>query len=175
MTDEAPAAHEHGIESFRSELIAAQNLPMGIAAGAVAALVSAALWAVVTITTGYTFGLFALGVGILVGLSVRAAGKGVTTPFGVAGAVLALAGSLLGDYGAAAHLRANFLGVSYLDYVSNLSAAEIGKLVSAWFSPLDLLFYAIATYEGYQLSFRQVGSMDVARAVDGAGPEPRED
>jgi hypothetical protein len=47
-----------------------------------------------------------------------------------------------------------------------LSAAEIGKLVSAWFSPLDLLFYAIATYEGYQLSFRQVSATQVAQAVE---------
>jgi len=62
----------------------------------VAAGIGAALWALITVATNYQIGFMALGVGFLVGHSVRAFGKGVDTGFGVLGAVLALAGCLAG-------------------------------------------------------------------------------
>ena len=35
----------------------------------------------------------------------------------------------------------------------------------ATFSPMDLLFYGIAVYEGYKFSFRQVGPEDLGPPV----------
>lgn len=37
----------------------------------------------------------------------------------------------------------------------------------ATFSPMDLLFYGIAVYEGYKLSFRRVSPEDMAPRVAG--------
>jgi hypothetical protein len=36
------------------------------------------------------------------------------------------------------------------------------ELLVATFSPMDLLFYGIAVYEGYHLSFRQVTDQELA-------------
>jgi hypothetical protein len=33
--------------------------------------------------------------------------------------------------------------------------------------PMDLLFYGIALYEGYKLSFRQIGHEELERAIKG--------
>ena len=36
------------------------------------------------------------------------------------------------------------------------------------FSPIDLLFYGLAIYEGYKLSFRQITRDELERAMSGA-------
>jgi len=74
-----------------------QNLPMGIMAGLATSIIGGILWAVVTYYTGYQSGLIAVGVGILVGLSIRHFGKGKDVSFSIAGAFLALVGCLLGN------------------------------------------------------------------------------
>ena len=54
------------------------NMSLALIGGVVAALVGAALWAVITVTTGYQIGFMAIGVGFLVGLTVGHVGKGTT-------------------------------------------------------------------------------------------------
>lgn len=75
-----------------------QNLPLGIAAGLVAAIVGGAVWAGITVASQMQIGWMAVGVGFLVGLAVRRLGKGLTKPFGIAGGALALLGCLLGNF-----------------------------------------------------------------------------
>ena len=38
----------------------------------------------------------------------------------------------------------------------------------ASFSPFDLLFYGIAVYEGYKLSFRQLTERDLMEKISGS-------
>jgi hypothetical protein len=40
-------------------------------------------------------------------------------------------------------------------------------MMVAFFSPMDLLFYGIATYEGYQLSFRQLSPEELEGMLSG--------
>lgn len=42
----------------------------------------------------------------------------------------------------------------FVEVLFNLDPARILALASAVFQPMDLLFLAIAVYEGYKLSFR---------------------
>ena len=137
-------------------LRAEQNLFGGGLAGFATSLLGAAIWAVITVTTGYQIGFMAVGVGLLVGLTVRALGKGIDTIFGIAGAVLALFGCLLGNLLAVVGLVAKHQGVPFFDALSALEATTIPGLMGSTFSPVDLLFYGIAVYEGYKLSFRQI-------------------
>jgi hypothetical protein len=39
--------------------------------------------------------------------------------------------------------------------------------MKAFFSPMDLVFYAIAVYEGYKLSFRQVTQDELSEMLSG--------
>ena len=131
-----------------------QNLLVGIAAGGVAALIGAGIWALITILTNYQIGWMAIGVGFLVGMAVRIAGKGIDTVFGVVGATMALLGCLLGNLFTLCY----FIGIEYeigtLDVLTQLDLSMVFGLFKETFSPIDLLFYGIAVYEGYRLSFR---------------------
>ena len=152
-----PAQLQHALENLSSE----QNLFLGVLAGAVAALGGAALWAVVTITTGYQIGYLAVAVGFLVGFAMRQFGKGTDQVFGVVGAVLALLGCGLGNLFSACAVLSQQEGIPFFDVLSVLDLAIISELMAATFSPVDLLFYGIAIYEGYKLSFRQLTAQDL--------------
>ncbi len=156
------------VELARQRLAAEQKLGAGIAAGAVAALAGAALWAVITVFTGYQIGFMAVGIGFLVGWAVRAAGKGVDKTFGIAGAVLALLGCLAGNLLAVVGLVAKQEGIPFFDLLSRLDPELAIELMKASFSPIDLLFYAIAVYEGYRLSFRRLTAAE-AKELLGSG------
>lgn len=152
---------------LRQTLEAEQSLGLGIAAGAVASLAGAAAWAAVTVATGWQIGFMAIGVGLLVGYAVRLAGKGVTAPFGVAGAALALLGCALGNLLAVTAMVAQHQGVAFLDALSQLTPQLARELMVASFQPMDLLFYGTGLYEGYRLSFREVGPEELDRMLSG--------
>lgn len=156
------------LELARQRLASEQKLGAGIAAGAVAAVGGAALWAAITVFTGYQIGFMAVGIGFLVGWAVRAAGKGVDKTFGIAGAVLALLGCLAGNLLAVVGLVAKQEGIPFFDLLPRLDPNVAIELMKASFSPIDLLFYAIAVYEGYRLSFRRLTAAE-AKELLGSG------
>ncbi|MBX7222003.1 MAG: hypothetical protein K1Y36_18775 [Blastocatellia bacterium] len=102
------------------------NLLKGIAAGTVAAIIGSVIWIVISGVTHYQIGWMAVGVGFLVGISIQKFGKGSDPVFGFAGAGLSLAACVAGNM---------ILGLS--------------------FSPMDILFYGLAIYEGYRFSIKQ--------------------
>lgn len=126
-----------------------------IGAGLVAALVGAAIWAVVTVTTKFQIGWMAVGVGFLVGYSVRTVGRGTTAPYGFAGAALALLGCVMGNLLSACGFYAAEASMSVWSVLGRLNWEMAISLIQATFQPMDLLFYGIAVYEGYKLSFHK--------------------
>ncbi len=154
--DVDPAQIERALFELRSQ----QHLIGGTVAGFVAAAVGAATWAGVTIATGVQIGWMAVGIGFLVGFSMRAVGKGIDPIFGYLGAGLALFGCGAGNLCAVIGMLAKNQGIPFLDLATKLDLNDLTKLLIATFSPMDLLFYAIAAYEGYRLSFRELTDQD---------------
>lgn len=130
-----------------------QNLALGLAAGAGAAVIGAVIWALITITTNYQIGWMAVGVGFLVGYAIRYFGKGIDLVFGVSGAVIALLGCISGNFLTVVIIIAGQEQVGVMTVLSQLSPGIIGDLMKETFQPMDLLFYGIAVYEAYKLSF----------------------
>lgn len=153
---EQPPVDPLRLELARQRLASEQKLGAGIAAGAAAAVAGAGLWAAITVATGYQIGFMAVGIGFLVGWAVRSAGKGVDKSFGIAGAVLALLGCAIGNLLAAVGLVSKQEGIAFFDLLSRLNPELAIDLMTAFFGPIDLLFYGIALYEGYRLSFRRL-------------------
>ena len=143
-----------------ARLLADQNLVLGIISGLVAAVVGAAIWAVVTVITKYQIGWMAVGIGFLVGFAVRAMGKGMTPIFGIAGALLSLVGCLLGNLFSACGFLAQSESISTASAIASAlgNPAMALDLLKATFSPMDLLFYGIAAYEGFKFSFQRVAA-----------------
>jgi len=129
-----------------------QNLPMGVLAGLAAAAVGAGAWALVTVVTNYQIGWMAIGVGFLVGWAVRLAGKGTGTAFRVVGAALSLGGCVAGNLLTGCVIAARHLNVPMTALVAGLTPVVALDMLSAMFSPMDLLFYALAVYQGYRFS-----------------------
>ena len=129
-----------------------ENLPMGFMAGLVPAAVGAGLWALVTIVTGFQIGWMAVGVGFLVGWAVRIAGKGIHRAFGIMGALLALGGCAVGNLLTIVVIAARHFEIPLVAVFSRLTPDVVVQLMGATFSPMDLLFYGIAIYEGYRFS-----------------------
>ncbi len=153
FSDLGPVSPSTGVDSGRSS----QNLPLAIAAGVVAALLGAVVWAVVTVTTEYQIGFMAIGVGILVGFAVRL-GRGVDQIFAITGAVLALLGCVLGNLFSLVGFLSRDEGISLLETFSAIDYTALPDVMMASFSPMDLLFYGIAIYEGYRFSTVPAGS-----------------
>ena len=82
-----PTLDTEGLQAYIAELTAEQNMVTAIIAGTATAVVCAGIWGAVTVATGYQIGFMALGVGFLVGHSVRVSGKGMTKKFQVFGVV----------------------------------------------------------------------------------------
>jgi hypothetical protein len=125
---------------------------MGLIAGLAAAAVGAGVWAVVTVVTGYQIGWMAVAVGFLVGWAVRLAGKGTSTAFGVLGAALALGGCLVGNLLTGSVVASRELGVPITEVLVRMTPTFGVDLMAAMFSPIDLLFYGLAIYQGYRFS-----------------------
>lgn len=157
------AAHTPSIDPVKAsavyaQLVRQQNLPLGVIGGLAAAIVGAAIWAGVTIATQYQIGWLAVGIGFLVGWSVRYLGKGLTKSFGIAGGLLALFGCVLGNFLAMCGLVAADAGQPIVDLTLAIASrpSVAADLMRATFSPMDLLFYGIAVFEGYKFSFREI-------------------
>jgi hypothetical protein len=156
---------QYALDQLRSE----QNLALGTAAGLTGALVGACIWALITVVTEFQIGWLAVAVGFLVGIAVRTFGKGIDKVFGFVGAVLALLGCLAGNVLALCAMIATDQDLGFFEVLSRLDLKIIQELMAATFSPVDLLFYAIALYEGYKLSFRRVTEQDIEAKIRGQG------
>jgi hypothetical protein len=161
----APRADSAQVQFALEQLRSQQNLLGAALAGVCASALGAAAWAGVTMATGYQIGWMAIGVGFLVGFAIRIVGKGLDGIYGVLGAVLSLLGCLAGNLFAVCGILAQQEGLPFLELVGGLDFAAAKQLMVATFSPMDLLFYAIAVYEGYKLSFREVTEQDLGAGV----------
>jgi len=184
MSEQPPSPHQGAPEHLETEdeqqdidpaiterlfarLTSEQNLLGGAFAGLAAAFVGAGIWTVVTAVTEYQIGWMAVGVGCLVGYSVRVVGKGVSKPFGVIGAAMSLLGCLLGNLLTVCYFVAAAQQMGFVEILLKLDPVIIGQLLGVTFDPMDLLFYGIAIYEGYRFSFRQISEEDLIQATEG--------
>ena len=156
----------YALEQLRSE----ENFPLALIAGAVAAAVGAAAWTAITVVTGYQIGFMAIGVGLLVAFTVRAAGKGMSPKFQIAGAGFALLGCAVGNFLTVCWFIADYEQMPFVDVLTQLDPAAIPDLMISTFSGMDLLFYALAVYEGYRLSLRQVSESDLLQMTGAGAP-----
>ena len=143
-----------------------QSFLYALIGGLLITAVSSVGWALLTVTTGYQEVYIALGVGLLVGIAVRYFGAGIKKIFGVLAALLALAGSLLGNY---------ISQTGFLEEVQLASIIKIPEILSPdlmlntmrdSFVPLDLLFYFLAALLAYFLAVRRISTKKMAKLED---------
>jgi hypothetical protein len=137
-----------------ADIRAAQNFPLALLAGSGAAALGAIGWVVVTVASKSEWGLMSVVIGYLVGKTIRKTGKGVDHRFGLLGAALAGTGAVLGNIGSNAIFLAGAQNILWQDFLRHIDPAVLQSAAGYAFRPMDLVFYAIAIYEGYVLSFK---------------------
>jgi antitoxin component YwqK of YwqJK toxin-antitoxin module len=152
-------------ENIRELLRKQQDLVLAVVGGLSAAVLGAIVWAMFTVATNYQIGYMAIAVGLLVGFSVRYFGAGVDKHFGYIGAILALVGCALGNLLSQVIFAADAESVGYMDILVLLNFDVIVSIFVESFSPMDVLFYSIAAYEGYRFAFRKI-TEDVYNAAE---------
>jgi hypothetical protein len=65
-------------------------------------------------------------------------------------------GGLLGNLLAAVGFFSKISGASFFAILGSLDATIVADLVAETFAPMDVLFYAIAVFEAFKLSFERV-------------------
>jgi len=169
MTDQAGEQLEPGapeidriqVQMLMQQIRDNQNLLLGVVGGVVAAGIGAAIWALITVVANYQIGWMAVGVGLLVGYAVRVCGKGIDKTFGLVGAVLSLLGCFSGNLLTTCILISRHQNIPFLHILNGLNPELIIRLTEATFNFMDLLFYAIAVYEGYKVSFRKISKQEL--------------
>ena len=149
-----------------SELKNEQNFPKAIIAGIAAGIVGALLWGAITVKTGYQIGFMAIGVGALVGLCIRFVGKGMDQKFGLVGGGIALLSCLIGNLFSIVGFIATSENMEYLEVVELIGMSDLLSIMMESFEIVDILFYAIAAYEGYKFSFRTFTEKDLNEVSD---------
>jgi len=165
----APVIDESKSKMLLQQLRDNQNLSMGFVGGFGAAFVGAVVWALITSLTQYQIGFMAIGVGLLVGYAVRRMGQGVDPVFGYFGAGLSLLGCVLGNLLTTCIITSQQEGMALPQVLASLNFAVAFEIIKYTFSPIDLLFYGLALYYGYRLSFRQMAQEELKSIAKPAG------
>ena len=166
---QAPAAEaeyqvdEIQLRAYLQKVRDNQNLPMAFVSGVAASAIGSIAWALITVWTNYQIGWMAIGVGFLVGYAVRLTGKGIDRTFGIMSAALSLVGCLAGNLLTVCVVISRQEGVVLLDLLSKLTLPVAMQLMRVTFQPMDVLFYAIAVYEGYIIAFWPITLEEVAK------------
>lgn len=159
-----PAAgqiNEDKLASFLEQLRLEQNMPLAIVAGLAASLVGAIVWAIITSVTGYQIGYMAVAIGFLVGFAIRTFGKGIDKIYGIMGAAFSIFGCLVGNFLTFAGYVSKDQGIGIVDTLLLIDYSLVPEAMIETFSPMDVLFYGIAIYEGYKFSFRKLTEHEI--------------
>lgn len=145
------------IEKLRSE----QDFKSAIITGTVTAIIGSLLWAAITVSTEYQIGYMAIAIGFGIGYVIREFGKGIDPIFGYLGAILALLSCIFGNILGIIGFVANQEGLSYINTLLGLDYSLLPSVMAESFSPIDLLFYGFAIFEGYKYSFRKITEKEI--------------
>jgi len=133
------------------KLLSEQNFVAAVVVGAVATLLAATIYSVITNRWDFSYGFAAAGIGIVVGISMQYLGRGIEMKFAVAAAVYTIAGCLLGNV---------FRVVSPLDiFRSNDFLLIAGRSVS-YISFVDLVFWFVAVFAAAFFAKRPLSRSD---------------
>ena len=143
--------------------------------GVLAALAGAALWVAVGAASKHEIGFVAVGVGFLVSVSMSRV-RSTWRRLPIVAAAIALVAVVVGDFVLDVVLQAQYESVGFGDAFSAVATdLTLAKdLFSAYFSPIDLLFWFLAAsvaYRGVKASVVSARSADAASApAPAAGP-----
>ncbi len=130
--------------ALAKKLLSEQNFSAAVVAGAVATVLAAMIYGMITSTWDFAYSFAAAGIGIVVGLAMQYLGRGITAKFTVMAAVYTVAGCMLGNFFTAVMNVARAHKASPIDVLLGdfgpvrVNGFESGILI------VDLVFWMVA-------------------------------
>lgn len=157
-----PEDRERALTSLRDR----QRLVPALLAGAAAAALGAAAWAVVASLLHQEWAWIAIGIGWLVGWAVKIAGRGFEVRFAALGALLAVSGIIAGKLLSLVALVAAEGGIGFWDAFGRIRPEHYPALLQETFQVTDLLFYGFAVWFAWKGSRITLPEDAVARELE---------
>lgn len=156
VEDDSPIEIVQLTDEIKEEFRVHQVLTYAIIGGFFLSVICALLWALVTVTTEYQIGYMALAVGLIVGMGVRYFGAGIDPVYRFVGAFFSLLGCALGNLFSQVGFIADAESLGYFETLTYLDLETIILIYKESFSPMDVLFYGFAIYEGFRFAVRPI-------------------
>lgn len=121
----------------------------GLLAGSITSIVLAIIYGLISSKLAIEFSMAFIGIGYLIGSSIKKYGRGVKIEFSILGAVLTalciIIADLIAFFGFESLFNFSFLSYVFPIYLKMMLSTNINSILS-------LLFRAIGIYAGYQYS-----------------------
>lgn len=134
---------------------------LGIVSGLVVGLISAIIWASISNFLKIQFGYLAILIGVFVGFTVRKFGKGIEPIFGYSGAIISLFSIVSGNILSIIGFIAIDLNTEYFDVLTSINIKYYPLLIFETFTFMDIVFYLLSTFVGYQFSTRIITQKNI--------------
>lgn len=148
-----------------------QDLKKGILYGFLSGIIGASIWGFITVVTGFQISYMAVGMGFLVGFTIRFFGNGVDPVFGYWGAGISLFGSVLGNFFSIVGYVAKHEGLGFIETLLLIDYSLLPQIMVYNFHFLDIIFYGLALLFGYKYSFRVFSEEDIRQLIVEAGKD----
>lgn len=157
-TEVAPAGSttQHHIRRANSFDDPSGNFLAAFLAGAAAAGICAYAWGLLAVSKDWHIVYFAGGTGILVGLVVRACGRGTQSVYGMTAATLTLLACVAGNLITMAMLQGQERQVDWVAVFKNLKLQPVLEWWKPRFQPAHLAFYIASLIIAHRLGYRRL-------------------
>ena len=143
------------LDSNIDKLRKQQNMKLAILGGLSAFLFCSVLWALLTRITDYQVGYMAIGIGLIVGFAVRYSGRGYHWKFGLIGAIYSVLSIIVGNLIMVAQYISHTENIPHFDVIITVYFEIILAIILSLFESIDILFYGIAMYVAFKISYRR--------------------
>ncbi len=124
-----------------------ENFPRAVITGVIAAIFCAALWALVTIATQVFIGLLAIVIGAVIGGAMNIAGKGISSRFAVAAAIITTISCIVGHFFSFIGITAKTEGISMMQLLVYIDYTKLPMVFAKSFTPITIFIYLLAILE----------------------------
>ena len=164
----------HLPEKIQAQLLKEQNFKKGLLASSIVGIIGAVIWSLVTLLTGFNFGLLAILIGAMVSLSMRYFGKGLDQKFGISAAIISGISIIFAYLFSLIAIIANTYSANVFEVLFGLGPVELLQLTFSTTTVFSYVAIALALAQGYKFAFRVIPHKEIEKMKIFETPKSKE-
>lgn len=134
-----------------------QNIKRGLIGGGIVGVLCSSAWASVTLSTGMQHSFSALVLGAIIGYSMWLFGNAMDDRMGLYAAGISIGSIVFGNAMLLpAYVAYRHSGLSYFEALGSINLSMTVEFLIDYFEFVDIVFYSMAAYAAYRLSFKEL-------------------